>query len=317
MKNECMNNNAIDDAAAAWVGRQDRGALTSAEHADFERWLAADARHRGAFVRAQSLWRSLDRLSILPADAVMLAAPSWPRRKLLAVGGGVALAAGLAVEFWPTGARIETPVGEVRRTPLGDGSVATINTNSAINVHMTPEMRQMTLFKGEAWFDVAKDHARPFVVTAGNVRVRAVGTAFSVRRRDDGADVLVTEGMVETWLANSLERKRRVSAGCKVFVSDVSGPSLVVEVPNRIDHALAWRAGQIVLDGETLSDAAAEFNRYNDRKITVDPALAGKRVVGWFRTNEPETFAAAAALTVKGRISNGDAEIHIAPDSDM
>src|SRR6185312_13816101 len=135
----------------------------------------------------------------------------------------------------------------------------------------------------------------PFLVSAGDVRVRAIGTAFSVRRRDDGADVLVTEGVVETWTVSSEDRKRLVSAGSKVFVSDIAGPSTVVDASMQIDRVLAWRDGEIALDGETLADAAEEFNRYNRRKIFIDPTLSDKRLVGWFHTNEPETFAHAAA----------------------
>ena len=64
-----------------------------------------------------------------------------------------------------------------------------------------PLAREVTLTRGEAWFKVAHDKTRPFIVSAGRIRVRAVGTAFSVRRHDDGAGrepggVAVDEGQV-------------------------------------------------------------------------------------------------------------------------
>jgi transmembrane sensor len=197
--------------------------------------------------------------------------------------------------------------------PLGDGSLVAVNTDSELSVALRPTLREISLDKGEFWLDVAKDVTRPFVVATGDVRVRAVGTAFSVRRRVHGADVLVTEGTVETWIVGDEQIRRRVPAGSRVFVSDIAGPSEVVAASTEIDRMLAWRSGEIVLDGETLADAADEFNRYNGRKLTIDPVLANKRLIGLFHTNEPETFAHAAAAALSVRVVANDVEIHIAP----
>lgn len=313
--------NAIDDRAIAWVSRMDKGALAPAARAELEAWLAQDARHRGAFMRAEAAWKKLDRLGIPVNDEPTRdqVPETISRRGVLAAGGGAALlaAAATTVAFIWTGRNdIQTPKGEIRRVPLGDGSLVAVNTDSALNIALNAELREVTLDKGEVWFDVARDTKRPFVVAAGDVRVRAVGTAFSVRRLDDGADVLVTEGAVETWIVGAENRKRRVVAGSKVFVSDIDGPSNVVAAATQIDRTLAWRNGEIALDGETLADAAAEFNRYNDRKLTVDPALADKRLVGWFHTNEPETFAQAVVAALGGTIVAQEHEIHLAPKSE-
>lgn len=317
-----MSSSAIDEIAIDWVTRGDRGALSSDEATTLQNWLDADSRHRGAYLRAQAMWRSMDRLGDVPIKDATAApqAALWSRRGVIAAGGSAVAAAALAIvgsEYWSKGLRITTPVGEVLRTPLKDGSVVTVNTNSEMMVHLTDDLRQLTLVKGEVLFDVAKDAARPFVVRAGNVVVRAVGTSFSVRRRDSGADVLVTEGVVETWLEDQSAHRKHVAAGARVFVSNVSGPSTVIETPQQIDNALAWRSGEIVLDGQTLVEAAEEFNRYNDRKITIDPALSNKRVVGWFHINEPDTFAAAAAMTVKGQVVAANNEIHISPAAQL
>jgi transmembrane sensor len=310
--------NAIDDRAVAWVGQLDAGAMAPAACAELDAWLAQDARHRGAFLRAQAAWKKLDRLAIAVSDEPKTArVHEWiSRRSVLAAGGGAAMlaAAATTVAFVWTGRHaIQTPIGEIRRVPLSDGSLVAVNTDSIVNIALEAELREVTLDKGEVWFDVAKDSNRPFVVAAGDVRVRALGTAFSVRRLDDGADVLVTEGVVETWVVGAENRKRRVQAGSKVFVSDIDGPSNVVADATQIDRTLAWRNGEVVLDGETLADAAAEFNRYNDRKLTVDPALSNERLVGWFHTNEPETFAQAVVAALGATVVARDNEIHLAP----
>ena len=274
-------------------------------------------------MRAQAAWNNLDRVGILRSggvhpDSETLSGPLSRRamlRKVAATGSvGIAVAAVATIGFLRTGRnQILTPVGEIRRVPLLDGSVVAVNTNTELNIDIKPGLREITLEKGEVWFDVAKDKSRPFVVSSGDIRVRAIGTAFSVRRRDDGADVLVTEGTVETWTVGSESDVRQVMAGSKVFVSDIAGPSRVVAASQQIDRALAWREGEIALDGETLAEAAVEFNRYNERKLTIDPALSNERLVGWFHTNEPDNFAAAAATVLKLKVTENADEIHLSP----
>src|SRR5258706_3413361 len=99
-----------------------------------------------------------------------------------------------------------------------------MNTQSAVEVAMHPNVREVALTRGEAWFKVAHDVRRPFIVSAGRIRVRAVGTAFSVRRHDDGADVQVTEGVIETWTVGEEDRRARVAAGSRAYVAEYETP---------------------------------------------------------------------------------------------
>lgn len=313
---------AIDERATAWAIRLDRGDLDVDARAELDLWLAGDSRRRGAFLRAQAAWAMLDRASVMAGDGGSSSAPaSQPaftgqtRRWL--IGGGAAIAAaavGAAYLGLTSQIRYATTLGEIRRVPLADGSVAAINTQSIVKVAFRREERRVRLDQGEAWFQVAKDADRPFVVDAGDVRVRAVGTAFSVHRLETGAEVLVTEGVVEIWSVGAEDRKVRVVAGARAFVSDQAGPVRVAEAPAAIDRTLAWRAGQVVLDGDTLGAAAAEFNRYNSRKIVIDdPALARERFVGRFRTNEPDAFAEAVAATLGMKTTSEGDEIRFGP----
>jgi transmembrane sensor len=298
----------IEAQAVRWVVRADQGELTGADRAERDAWLASDPRRQGAYVRAEAAWTMLDRAKALNGGSVESVSPdrrNVGRRGLLA-GLGAAVAACAAIVVVPRllSARYGTAVGEIRRVPLSDGSMAAINTDTVLDVTMRPKLRQVKLDKGEAWFQVAKDPQRPFVVESGPVRVRAVGTAFSVRRRDGGCEVLVTEGVVETWSNDVGATPRRVKAGERIFVSDEVGPATPAVAPIDITRNLAWREGQIVLDGEAFAAAAAEFNRYNDRKIVIaDGAMADEKLVGWFRTNEPESFARAAAGSFGGKVT--------------
>jgi transmembrane sensor len=301
----------IEAQAARWVVRADQGDLSEQARGALEAWLAADPRRRGAFARAEAAWGLMDRARAFGVESTAPAPKFRVDRRGLLGGLGAAAAACVAVVVVPRlfSARYGTALGEIRRVPLADGSMAAINTDTAIDVAMSPRLRHVRIDKGEAWFEVAKDAHRPFVVESGPVRVRAVGTAFSVRRREGGSEVLVTEGVVEVWSEDTGVPLRRVSAGERTFVSDEAGAATPASAALEINRHLAWRDGQIVLDGDGFGEAAAEFNRYNSRKIViVGQDLADEKLVGWFRTNEPESFARAAAASFGAQVTvRGDA----------
>jgi transmembrane sensor len=306
----------IDDEAADWAARVDGRELDADRDEALQAWLTGDPRRAGAFLRAQAAISFLDRGRAL-AGADLDVEPERPSRRALLTGAGGAVAAavaGGAVFLTSRHQRLDTRLGEIRRVPLADGSLVAINTTTALDVTMKPKSRQILLRRGEAWFQVAKDAERPFVVSAGRVRVRAVGTAFSVRRDGDGVDVMVTEGVVETWVEGQSGPRQRLSAGNRIQLVGYSAP-VVAESPSEIERSLAWRNGEIALDGESLGDAASQFNRYNSRQIVIDDTdLARERFVGLFRTNEPESFAAAVAATIGAKVSEDDKIIRLSRD---
>lgn len=320
-----------DDDAMAWAIKLDARPLSPEEQAEFDVWLAVDERRHGALLRAESILNYLDRGRALAETHDQpsqdeedyhdnpVVRPLIARRRFLLGGAAAGLgAAGLTgLLFWrpfaaPQAQQIATAVGEVRRMPLPDGSMASINTATKLAMAVEPQRRRVTLEDGEAWFQVAHDKTKPFIVEAGNVRVQAVGTAFSVRRRPDGADVLVTEGVVETWVVGRESERTSISAGGRTFVPEAALAVEVVKAPEDIDRALAWRTGELALNGEPLSYAVAELNRYNVRQLVVaDPALAREPLVGYFRTDEPEKFGLHVATMMGGRVENDGQTIRI------
>lgn len=309
-----------DDEAIRWAIRLDCGSLEPAEQAQLETWLAGDERRRGALLRAEAALAYLDRGRALGSRESIGEEPSpaLPRlgRRTFLVGGviGSLSAAGLAgFLIWPDRGmqNVRTVIGEVRRVPLADGSFASLNTASRVEVAFGDQRRTVRLEEGEVWFQVAHDPARPFIVEAGDVRVQAVGTAFSVRRREAGAEILVTEGTVDTWVAGREPERRRVAAGARAFASDAAEIE-ITEAPDAVDRALAWRVGDIALNGEPLSYAVGEINRYNHiQLVVVDPALAGEPLVGYFRANEPENFARAVADMTGARTTSDGTTIRL------
>lgn len=311
----------IEEQAVAWIWRLDREGRTPVLLAELDGWLGADTRRRGALLQAEATWMMLDRASQIPAMEDASSAPAteprrWGRRAWFGVSGSIAASIAAAFLFLlQPDARYDTGVGEIRRVQLTDGSSVVINTQSAVDFDEKAHRRIVRMTQGEAWFKVAKDRTRPFVVEAGSVRVQAVGTAFSVRRRTNGAEVLVTEGVVETWVAGAEGHRVRITAGQRGFVADNAAIRTRTTAPTEIDRTLAWRNGKIDLHGETLGWAAAEFNRYNRRdQIVVHPSIAGERLFGVFRTDDPHGFAAAVGMSLGNKVSRtADGTITLSP----
>lgn len=284
----------MSDEAARWTARMDAGDWSAQDESDLQAWLASHPMHSGALLQAQAAWISTD-LELME-DARSDPPPTRVSRRWMMAGGGGLIAASLAGGLiWGTASlQYSTGVGEIRRVPLADGSVAAINTASKIAIQVDAKRRNVKLEAGEAWFQVAKDPQRPFVVDAGRVRVRAVGTAFAVRLESNGAQVVVTEGVVEAWVEGAEGHRVRIAAGGRAFVANNAAIDVATAEPSAVDRSLAWRAGKIDLDGNRLDFAVGEFNRYNARKLIIaDPALAGEEFDGIFRVDDPEGFAIA------------------------
>jgi transmembrane sensor len=295
----------IEHDASRWLAARDAGATSPAQTAEFNRWLEADIRHRVAYLRLEANWRRIAKLRDLrPLDRevdpdLLRERPvrrPWPfaiaAALLLAVGVGAYL---LQKSAWQT---YETRVGVFSRIVLEDGSVVDLNTNSQVQVRLGA-IRELRLTRGEGRFQVAHDASRPFVVAANDTAVRAVGTAFTVRLRDaTQIEVVVAEGKVAI-AAPRVAETAPLAAG----ESAVVGPgrvSVSPMSPQALERKLAWTAGRLEFRGEPLSEAIAEFNRYNLRQIRLaTPALGALRVGGNFKATDPDSFAAALASAFK------------------
>lgn len=299
------SSNLDDDEVMRWAIRLDSRPLDADEQRALDAWLLADERRHGSLLRAEAALAYLDRGRALAEPMEVPPVHTPLGRRALLVGGTIAGLAltGSIVSLITRSIQIRTELGEVRRVPLADGSIASLNTNSKLEVEMLDKRREVKLKVGEAWFQVAHDKARPFVVEAGDIRVQAVGTAFAVRRRESGADVLVTEGKVDAWIVGRESERTRIDAGSRGFLTERE-PTVVVAAANDIDRALAWRIGDLALNGESLAYAASELNRYNRRKLVIaDRALGHEPIVGYFRTDQPEDFARAVAAMTGGNVA--------------
>jgi transmembrane sensor len=198
------------------------------------------------------------------------------------------------------------------RQVLPDGSVIELNQGARVRVEFSETVRRVRLQQGEAHFQVAKNVARPFIVVAGEVEVRAVGTAFSVDLGAAAVDVLVTEGEVAVEKAPApvvstgsaapiakpnapaVEMLARLPAGNRVSVNHlkVSSPLVVVPVSAmETNQRMAWRAPRVDFSGASLTEVVAVFNQHAEVQISIgDRNLAGLELSGVLRADNVDSL---------------------------
>jgi transmembrane sensor len=292
------------------------GGLSAAESIEFELWLAADPRHAAAMRTIAKAWTLLDRTPESLAQhelAVAARRRLWRQRSF--VFGSLAAAAALVLSaiLWtnaPNDSDRAAPAlvaAGPREVTLADGSLVRLNAGGEVREEFEPAERRVRLTRGEAHFTVTKNPARPFVVVAGGLRVRAVGTAFNVNLQSARVEVLVTEGTVSLATAPDSDSKTEASppplveAGQRaVLATGRSAPEIVV---TRVDAAeitrtLAWQGSLVRLGGATLAEVAEDFERrFGAHMRIADPELASLRAGGRVRADDPESFAKLLATT--------------------
>ncbi|WP_448664008.1 FecR family protein [Sphingomonas sp. CJ20] len=316
-----------DDMAVHWALRVDANTMDGAERSAMDAWLAHDPRNRGALFRARAALTLLERgdaaaADALPSSTATVAAPLRRRRAPMLAGLAAACAAVFALPWLvPASSAYQTAKGQIREVALSDGSVAVLNTDSRVEVDYGIATRRIALGRGEAWFKVAHNAARPFIVEADGVLVRATGTAFSVREREGAVVVAVTEGSVEIWRGDHAGRRVMLRAGdmtsMPVATPGQPQPAAAIDAPLRIEQvpageAPAWREGGAAFNETTVEEAAAELNRYNQITLHIaDPAIAGYRITGYFEVSKPLQFADAVARITGAHVSRNRNEIFI------
>jgi transmembrane sensor len=185
-----------------------------------------------------------------------------------------------------------TAVGDQLAARLADGTRVQLNTNSALNVRFDGGVRRVELVRGQAFFDVAHDPARPFVVVAGDTEVRAIGTRFDVRRDRGAVQVVLAEGKV----AVSEQGSRPASWTLKPGQVVTTGGKPDAARPTTTDVAVAtsWTTGQLTFRGTPLAEAVNEVNRYSRAKIVLGAGAPAKaRINGIFAIGKPDEFITA------------------------
>jgi transmembrane sensor len=208
-----------------------------------------------------------------------------------------ALAIGLNAVFTPNRPlplTATTERGQQREVMLADGSRIQLNTDTILDWRMTTNERWVHLKRGEAYFDVARDTKRPFVVRAGSSEVRVLGTQFSVREENGRLQVIVRQGKVDvvpdsSRIADVTPTKVELTPGKHLSYNDTDNVVRIAVVDP--ERSLAWRSGTLDFDAVTLDEAVSEINRYVSRPLVViDSRLSGLRLSGRFNVGDSAAF---------------------------
>jgi transmembrane sensor len=311
--------------AAVWIARLHGPSRNKRMEQEFRAWQASSPSHREAFERCTDVWQDIPRIDVatayqaLGSERIAAARAHVSRREAVrrwvtasAVAAAVATGAVLML-YWHGENAYSTRVGEQRLVVLEDGSRMLLNTDTRLRVDFASAQRTVEVGSGEAFFEVAKDPRRPFVVRIAGSEVVAVGTAFSVRyapgpRATDSLAVTLVEGQVKVRPASGKagdalapEHAVLMTAGERLLL-DRASRSAVSPVVAKVDRpdverVMAWKRNETVFDDTALADAVAEMNRYNRTPIVLLDGLAsaGLRVSGLYRTGDSAGFAHAVA----------------------
>nr|WP_299776270.1 FecR domain-containing protein [uncultured Pseudoteredinibacter sp.] len=302
------NNEDSLDQASEWLAKVDRG-LNESEKLALKQWLESNPMHRRNLFDMAALWDSMSMLSELSA-MFPLEEQAKPNKTNWRHYGSVAaslMLIGIGIAFFWVKEHVLlqeeyiTAIGEHKLFELNDGSSIHLNTNSRVSVNFSFGLRELNLEQGEAHFNVAHDKKRPFIVSAGNQTVTAIGTAFNIRlSQQDDMELLVTEGRVslasgttDTPTPKTMPTTTYLEAGQQI-APNISAQSPIEPVTSAaIDGKLAWQRGFIVFDGTPLGKALQEVQRYAKYEIVADKDIQNLEIAGYFKTSDIDKLIAS------------------------
>lgn len=318
------------EVAASWCLELAEGPLPGERQRAFDAWLAGNPDNLVAFERSSKLWRQVGEAAASPelvdlrqrALAAFRRRNQWRWARRAVTGRAVAavaaalLVTGGAAWWWQSAPDIyRTGVGERRVVMLDDGSRASLDAATEVDVRMRGDRRELYLISGRAKFDVAKDPLKPFSVRVGDKLVVATGTSFSVEMINGKLRVILYEGRVVV-----LDRPDGGGTAAEVLpmlkgggedgaltpgrelVVGMSGPSQALLTKADSVRSLSWEGGQLVFDDEPLSLAIGRINRYSTQRVELNGAVGRLRVNGVFNTGDVEAFVTGVEQTLPVRV---------------
>jgi transmembrane sensor len=240
--------------------------------------------------------------------------PRATRRWLAPLALAATLVAGVSV--WLL-SRVDTLPAHVYRTAraeqqdfqLEDGSQLALGAMSSVSVAYSEAQRRLALDAGEAYFEVAPNPSRPFVVQVGKLRVTAVGTAFNIRRSGDQVEVAVTHGIVDVREVDAgaddqdATHRLRLDAGHQVIAGTGDWAVRAADTA----QALSWRSGSMAFVDEDLALVVANLNRYAEHPVVlVDSALGKLRYTGTVVQGHEDAWVSAIEAVFPVRAARDD-----------
>lgn len=308
---------SIDETAQAWLVKM-RGEDADALRGEWEAWLAASPEHKAAYDRIAA---KLRQSAILKSSTRHGSAQARERtgfrpggRRWLSIGAAAVALAVLLLAYGAGGAPLPgmpgspaaqaaeplvTQRGEIRSFQLADGSIATLDTDSRLDVSLSTDARHVRLSKGRVRLSVAKD-PRPFRVEAGPGVVTTREAAFDVGLETaDEVHVTLLHGEADIGSARGEGPKTYPVAPLPVAQTLAYRARASTARVDSVPPAAVtrdWPRGWVEYRSIALERLAAEANRYADRPIVIeDPRIAKLAVSGRFKVNDSKDFAGRIA----------------------
>lgn len=296
-----------------WQARLGSDLLDDRQRREFEAWLAEKPEHAAAWQSINDFWTGLDELTLAditdPDSAQVLelkpsqTGKARPRvfKTGLAIAASLLLALGLVyqqLDFYLADYR--NTVGRQQQITLADGSSILLNTASAISVDYSAQTRTVTLYDGEAYFKVAADPGRPFVVQTDAGRIQALGTAFDVNQRNGHVSVTVFEHAVKITNNTGQIKEKLRETEQMAFTRN----SLAAATEVNLQRAAAWHRQRMVFQDQALAEVVAELERYRPGKIIIlSDAIKNLPITGVFDIADTDIAlqSMAQSLPVKVR----------------
>lgn len=308
-------NSKIENKASSWVIREEEG-LTEGDKVELRRWIETTPGACEAMAKMRATWSRFDSINDTGFAQDLLNSKSSWNWKPVAVAATLVL--GLGGFIWNLAdapfassdplLRKQKIVWDDRDfAELDDGSTIELNSNTEVELQYSETLREIWINHGEAYFSVAKDPNRPFIVYAGNTKTEAIGTEFNVRYTNQAVEVLVAEGNVkfsiyEESIPDNVEESVKETAeltylsenhqAVVIEDSDFNSGIVIREVSRSdIRKRIAWKPVTLRFESTPLSKVVEEFNNYNHTKIVIeDSELNDIRVAARFRSNKLEGF---------------------------
>ncbi|QSX32573.1 FecR domain-containing protein [Shewanella avicenniae] len=319
----------IQSEAASWISRIQTGKLSDSEQAELRAWVSQSKTHEHElrvmsenWDRLQSMADRCNETASQPRDLTLKDSKHSSQWSKTAIRLVAAVALIVTIPFMyielvnqgldqGTNGQYATAVGTQKTLTLADGSIVTLNTDSKLVVNYNDDIREITLVRGEANFDVAKDKQHPFIVKAGHGDVQALGTSFAVRLEGETVDVLVSHGTVrvradeqvitkqqidnpeissEEHKANHQQQVVLATAGKRVVFDQKVVKSVTEEPKKDLERHLYWKRGFLDFTEQPLTQVVEEVSRYTNYKIIISsPTLNQLRVGGYYPINNLDT----------------------------
>jgi len=273
--------------AAEWLERRDRADWSEDDQHELDAWLEESNANFLAYHRVAAAWKRAERLIALEpreSQPTSTSARSYLRSALMRAAILVATvvlfaSTGAALLLFPHEHTFSTPIGGHRTVILADGSSIELNTDTVFHADLGGTHRSGWLERGEAYFDIAHDARRPFVVTAGLHKITVLGTKFLIRDEPDRLEVALLDGRVSFASGSGTSVQSALLAPGDVLVATADGVAITKETRRQLSGELGWRSGVLVFRNTPLAEAARQYNRYNREKIVIADVSAAQLMI--------------------------------------